>query len=187
MLRKVILAALAATTLAGPVLAQDWHRDHQDQRGDRAEVRGDRAQVRGDRQELRGDVREGNRGEFRRDAGQYRDDRRELQGDRRDFRGDVRDGRRDFRDDRRADWRWDQNRYRWNGYAYPRGYGYQAWGVGALIDRAFWGQRYWINDWGSYRLSAPYAGTRWIRVGPDALLIRIYDGRVVRAVRGIYY
>ena len=175
--RKAMLAALAATTMAGPVLAQDWHHD-------RRELRGDRAELRGDRQELRGDIRNGDRGEFRRDAREFRDDRREFRDDRRDFRGD----RRDFRDgDRRADWRWDQTRYRWNGYAYPRGYGYRTWGIGAPIDRVFWGSRYWINDWGSYRLSAPYAGTRWIRVGPDALLIRIYDGRVVRAVRGIYY
>ena len=55
---------------------------------------------------------------------------------------------------------------------------------GAFLLRAFFGGNYWIGNPGYYQLAPAYGGTRWIRVGPDALLIRGYDGYVVR---GIFY
>lgn len=186
MMKRFVLAALAATTLAGPVLAQDFHRDRQELHNDRHELRNDRQELRGDRRELRQDVRDGDHREFRRDAREFERDRRDFRGDRRDFRGDRRDWRDDRHDDRR-DWRWDRDRFHGGGYAYPRGYGYRSWGVGINLAPVYFGQRYWINDYGRYQLGAPAYGTRWVRVGPDALLIRIRDGFILRAVRGLYY
>lgn len=51
----------------------------------------------------------------------------------------------------------------------------------------FFNERYYIGQPDYYRLPPAYAGTRWVRVGPDALLIRSYDGRVVRVIRGLFY
>ncbi len=119
---------------------------------------------------------------------EWRDDRRDWRADRRDWRDDRRDwrdARRDWRDDRR-DWRWNGPRYR-SGYYYPRGYGYNAWGVGYAVPRPYWGQRYWVNDWRRYQLARPWGGTRWVRVGPDALLIDVGNGVVIQAVRGLWW
>ncbi len=157
MIRKLILGALAATTLAGPVLA-DPHWGH------------DRRELRDDRHELRGD-----RNEFRRDRVEYGRDRDEFRRDRFDSRND------------RREWRFEGNRFREPWVGYPRGYGYRAWGIGAPLPQAYWGQRYWIGQPDYYRLPQAWRGTRWVRVGPDALLIRLYDGLIVRAVRSVYW
>ncbi len=87
----------------------------------------------------------------------------------------------------RNDWRWDRPRYRGPAFIHPRGYGYQNWGVGYRLPPAYFSGRYYIGNPGYYRLPPAYYGTRWIRVGPDALLIRIGDGIVLRAVRGLYW
>jgi Ni/Co efflux regulator RcnB len=87
----------------------------------------------------------------------------------------------------RDDWRWERQRYRGPADIHPRGYGYQPWGVGYRLPPAYFSGRYYIGNPGYYRLPPAYYGTRWIRVGPDALLIRIGDGIVLRAVRGLYW
>ncbi len=108
-----------------------------------------------------------------------------------DGRYDRHDGREWHHDndwDRRgADWRWDAARYRGPAYVHPPGYAYRPWGVGYRVPSAYVGGRYWIGNPGYYRLPPAYYGTRWVRVGPDALLIRIGDGVVIRAVRGLYW
>ena len=85
------------------------------------------------------------------------------------------------------DWRWNGARYRGQGYIYPRGFGYQAWGVGYRLPPAYFGGGYWIGNPGYYRLPPAYYGTRWVRVGSDALLIRLGDGLILQAVRGLYW
>ncbi|WP_419813995.1 RcnB family protein [Glacieibacterium sp.] len=124
-------------------------------------------------------------GEYRHDRREIREDRRELREDRRDFRRD----RREFRDDRRGgyDRGYRGERFRAGSYYHPRGYGYRSWNTGAYLPRAYWGQRYWIGNPVGYRLDYARPGTRWIRVGPDALLIRTYNGSVIRVVRNLFY
>ena len=159
-MRKLLLTGLAGVILAGGVMAPalaDQRPDY-DQRYDRHDDR--------------------------------RDDRRD------DWRDDRHDGRRDDRRydnrgghdrDYRYDSSWNGARYRGPAYAYPRGYGYQSWGVGYRLPQAYFGNRYWIGNPGYYRLPPAYRGTRWVRVGPDALLIDRRSGYVVRAVRGLYW
>lgn len=131
------------------------------------------------------------RREWREDRREWREDRRDFREARRDWRDDRRDGRRDWRrgyhgDWRGGDWRWNGPRYR-GAYVYPRGYGYQAWGLGRRLPGAYYADRYFIVDPGFYRLPPAYRGTRWVRVGPDALLIDRYTRAIIRAVRGVYY
>ncbi len=116
-------------------------------------------------------------------------DREGWRGDHQDWRDDRRHWRdeRYSRTDRRDEWRWQGSRDRGPGYAYPQGYGYRPWTVGYRLPPPYWGQRYWIANPGIYRLPPAWGGTRWVRVGPDALLIRVFDGTIVRAVRGLYW
>lgn len=181
-MRKVLLAGLAGLMIAGPVLA-DERRDYQ---GDRHEWQGgrdDRGDQRRDFDRDRRDDRGGwqqNRGhgDDRRDHDWRDNDRRD-----RDWRGN------DWRHEssRGSDWRWNGARYRGPAYIHPRGYGYQQWGIGYRVPQAYFDNRYWIGDPGYYRLPPAYQGTRWVRIGADALLIDLRAGVVIRAVRGLYW
>ncbi|MGE3867476.1 MAG: hypothetical protein AB7G04_11230, partial [Hyphomonadaceae bacterium] len=95
-MKKILLAAAAAVTLAGPLAATEAYAD-----------RGDRRELRDDRREMRQDLR---RGDYR----EYRQDRRE-------YARDTRDARRDWRDDRRGA-RWEGARH--NGYWYRNAWHY---------------------------------------------------------------
>jgi Ni/Co efflux regulator RcnB len=198
-MRKLILSALLLAA-ATPVLAQlpppdvrDEQRDDRGRRGDdqRGDNRGDQRGDMGQRPDDRGpgqrpDDRGGYQGQRPDDRGGYRqDDRGGYRGDDRGYGGDV---RRDFRDDRRAYGDGDRfARFHGDPFYYPRGYGYRYYGIGTFLPRVFWSQRYYIADPYAYRLPPAFAGTRWVRVGPDALLIRVYDGRVVRVIQGLFY
>lgn len=184
-MRKFILAVTALASLAVPLAAQAYP----------GELRDDRRDVRQETRELRQAQRTGDRGDIREQRRDVRDARQEYREDsrdrrdgnwRRDVRDDRRDGRRGYYDNRRSDWR-AERRYDAGRYYYPRGHAYRAWAVGGFLPRSYWGERYWVGRPTAYGL--PYAGRdlRWIRVGPDALLIRARNGSVVRVVRGIFY
>jgi Ni/Co efflux regulator RcnB len=188
MMRSVILGLVAATMMVGPAMAQDSSNWREDRREVRQDFREDRQDFRADRREVRDDFREDRR-ELRDDRREFREDGREFRGNRRDFRSD----RRDYYQDQRRwrvvgqnDWRWSGPRYGGSAYLAPRGYRYQPWDVGYRVPRAFAAQRYWVANPGYYQLQPAWRGTRWVRYGPDALLIRTRDGAVVQAVRSLW-
>jgi len=128
-----------------------------------------------------------------------------FSGDRRDFRGpgpggERRDGIRGGPDRSRGPepgfrpgfylrdhgWR-GGGRFRGPSYRYPSGFGYQRWGFGAYLPFAFLAPDYFLGSYWTYGLPAPPPGYHWIRVGPDALLVRYGDGYVLDAVYGIFY
>ncbi len=212
-MRRLILSALLLAA-ASPVLAQlpppdvrDEHRDdrggdrrdgdqrdqgqRQDDRGQRPDDRGQRPDDRGQRPDDRGG-RPDDRGQRGDDRGGFRQDDRGgfRQDDRGGFRQDDRgrqDERRDFGDDRRRYGDGDQYaRFHGDAFYYPRGFGYRYYGIGTVLPRVFLDQRYYIGQPDYYRLPPAAYGTRWVRVGPDALLIR-YNGRVIRVIRGLFY
>lgn len=165
-MRRIILTALLLATGATPLLAQVPPAATRDYRPDQRPF--DRRDARDDRREIRDD---------------RRDDRRDFRDDRRDDRRD----RREWRDDRRGYGDRDRDaRYRGPAFYHPSGYGYRYYGPGARVPRAYFSSRYFIDP-APYRLPAVYGGTRWVRLGPDALLVRLRDGVVVRSVRGIFY
>lgn len=194
-MRKLILSALLLT-VAVPAFAQEPPRDANIERRD-GDHRGDnRGGDHRDGDHRDGDNRGDNRGgDYR--GGDYRDgDRRD--GDHRDWNrgGDNRGYAQGYRQGERHEWRDDRRNFqvgegygRWRAapFYYPRGYGYRYYAPGAFLPRVFFGGNYWIGNPGYYQLPPAYGGTRWIRVGPDALLIRGYDGYVVRVIRGIFY
>ncbi len=177
-MRHFILAVAGLASLAAPLAAQTA-----------GELRDDRREIHQDRRELRDDRRDGDRREFRDDRRELRDDRREFRDDRRDFRDDRRDGDRRFEGGERQ--RWDGNRdgrrYDAGRYAYPRGFGYRSWGVGAFLPRAYWGGSYIIARPSLYGIGYARPNAHWVRVGPDALLIRNRDGAVLEVLRNRFY
>jgi len=98
---------------------------------------------------------------------------------------------RDFHGDRRGGWDrgggWDRD-YRWRGrpvggprYEYPGGYRHRRWGIGAFLPAPLFAPGYYFNDFFRFGLAPPPYGLRWVRYGPDLLLINVRNGRVVDA------
>lgn len=118
-------------------------------------------------------------------------------GDRRggDFRrGDDRRG-----EDRRGDWGerhdWRDHRdfgeHRWYGgdyprFAYPQGYRYRRWGIGAVLPSVFLGGGYVFNDYPRFGFAPPPYGFRWVRNGPDLILVNVRNGRVRDVRYGVF-
>ena len=87
---------------------------------------------------------------------QRMDQRHEIRDDRRDLRHERREIQRDRRDMQR-------NRV---AYVSPyRGWRYQPVTMGYQLRPAFYGQRYWVNDYGRYNVAAPQPslGPLWQR------------------------
>ncbi len=113
-----------------------------------------------------------------------REERREDRHDRRDDRHDRRDYRHGYREAVRDDRHYDRGRY--PAYAYPRGYAYRRWAPGVILPGALYGSGYWYNDYRRFGFAAPQRGFRWVRQGPDLLLVNIRNGRVRDARYGIF-
>lgn len=79
------------------------------------------------------------------------------------------------------------HRYHLGHFYWPRGYHYRRWVYGEILPGVFFTTRYWLHDWRIYGLYPPPPGTRWVRYGPDALLIDRYSGEIIRVVYGIFY
>ncbi len=157
-MRKILAAAIAATVLI-PTLAS----------AQTPELRNGRQEVRQGQREVRQDVRRG-------DWQEAREDRQELREDRREYREDWREYRRK-----------NQSAFRKGTWSPPRGYRYAPVRVGVNLNPAFYGNRYWINDPGAYRLPRASVGTRYVRYGQDVVLINARTGRVLRVYNNFFY
>lgn len=200
----IILALAAAALVPTAAHAQQTLRD------ERRDVREARRDVLEERQELRDAYRSGDpravreeRREYRDAARDYHRERQEYQRERRDYRDDRRDNRYDERryaygqpgynrPGYNQDWRRyrDSNRDVFRGGAYNAPYGnwqYRAVAPGYRIQPNFYASRYWINDPYRYRLPRPAAYHRWVRYGPDVLLIDTRRGIVLEVLRGFFY
>lgn len=67
-----------------------------------------------------------------------------------------------------------------------RSWSYRPVTVGYQLRPAFYGSRYYINDYGMYGVGEPARYHRWIRYGDDLLLVNVRTGRVL-AVRHYSY
>jgi len=128
-----------------------------------------------------------------------RDDDRDRRGNDRDGRDNDRD-RRDF--DRGRDFRGDRDgrdarRYfnfrgrqysavRGSAFHYPRGWAYRHWNRGELLPRVFLAAPYFF-DYGYLGLPPPPPNYRWVRYGPDALLVNVYDERIIDVIYDAFY
>jgi Ni/Co efflux regulator RcnB len=63
----------------------------------------------------------------------------------------------------------------------------RSWQFGDFLPGGWFADPYWINDFNDYDLPYPPPGYEWVRVGPDALMVDRYTGRIVQVVRGIFW
>jgi Ni/Co efflux regulator RcnB len=84
------------------------------------------------------------------------------------------------------DWR-SPNRFRIGFYVSPFGYYDRYWSYDDYLPWGWYGPRYWIEDWFRYGLPPPPAGYEWVRVGNDAVLVDIFDGRIRSVVRLLFW
>jgi len=63
-------------------------------------------------------------------------------------------------------------------FIYPAGWRYRHWVPGAFLPAVFIAEPYFI-DYAWIGLPLPPPGHAWVRYGPDALLVNIFDGRIV--------
>jgi Ni/Co efflux regulator RcnB len=78
-------------------------------------------------------------------------------------------------------------RYRAPAYVYPRGYSYQYWRIGDVLPLLFLSTQYYFDNYAQIGLEVPPPGYRWVRYGPDALLVNARTGAVEDVVYGAFY
>jgi hypothetical protein len=67
-------------------------------------------------------------------------------------------------------------------YRYPSGWYSRTWSFGDVMPRSFYGQSYYLNWW-QYGLPRPPIGAEWVRMRDDAMLVDVWNGRVL----AVYY
>lgn len=118
-----------------------------------------------------------------------RDRREERRDERRDAQRRNAERREERRDEHERHFTFRGQEYaavRAPAYRYPRGYAYRAWHRGDVLPRLFIAAPYFL-DYAYLGLPPPPPGTRWVRYGPDALLIDLYDDHVVDVIYNAFY
>jgi Ni/Co efflux regulator RcnB len=77
--------------------------------------------------------------------------------------------------------------YRVAPFYYPRGHTYRRWYRGDILPRLFISAQFYFDEFYAVGLPPPPPGTRWVRYGPDALLVDLFAGRVVDVVYDVFY
>lgn len=158
-MRKILIAALAASALVPSMASAQSMR----------EVQNDRREVQKDRQDARQYQRQGNYGKAAAARQEAREDQREMREDWQEYR------------------RTHRSVYQRGNYYAPRGMRYRPISVGYTFQPAFYGSRYQLNNYSTYRLPNPGHNHRWIRYGNDAVLIDVRNGRALRVISGFFY
>lgn len=72
-------------------------------------------------------------------------------------------------------------------FRYPPGYAYRRWAIGAFLPTLFLGSTYFYDDWRGLNIDRPPPGRRWVRYGPDLLLVNTRTRRVEDVIYGVFY
>jgi hypothetical protein len=78
-------------------------------------------------------------------------------------------------------------RVRTSPFAYPPGWGYRRWEVGAFLPPFFLVRDYWYADWELIGLPPPPPDYQWVRYGSDLLLVDLTSGEVIDVVYDVFY
>jgi hypothetical protein len=92
-----------------------------------------------------------------------------------------------------APWMFHGHSYAWHPvhfphpWAYPAGYAYRLWAVGAILPPLFWSTpTYYYTDWATMGLPPPEPGFQYVEYGPDLLLVNVATGEVVQVFPGAF-
>jgi hypothetical protein len=72
-------------------------------------------------------------------------------------------------------------------WRYPRGYRYRRWTIGLVLPPLFLAPGYYYEDYWRMGLEGPPWGYRWVRYGPDLLLVDTRTGRIDDAIYRAFY
>jgi Ni/Co efflux regulator RcnB len=72
-------------------------------------------------------------------------------------------------------------------YRYPRGYKYRRWSIGLILPGLFLSDNYYYNNYAALGVGPPPPGYRWLRYGPDLLLVQRGSGRIADVIYGAFY
>jgi len=70
-------------------------------------------------------------------------------------------------------------------FVYPRGWGYRHWVAGTFLPTIFIAEPYFI-DFAWIGLPPPPPGYRWVRYGPDAVLVDVYTRRITDVAYDVF-
>lgn len=79
------------------------------------------------------------------------------------------------------------NRVRGPAFVYPRGYHYRRWYVGSRLPALFLTAQFFYDNVAPLGLEIPPPGYRWVRYGPDLLLVNVRTGSVEQVAYGAFY
>jgi Ni/Co efflux regulator RcnB len=156
-MKKTFLIAAAAIATLSPVAAQAQTR----------ELERDRREIREERREYRDAQRYGDRGDVREERREYREAKREYREDWRDYK--------------------QRNRNAFRGNRFDAPFRYRSFNSGISIGRSYYAPRYYVNNYGNYRLPAPGRNLRYVRHYDDVLLVNVRTGRVVQVHRNFFW
>jgi len=72
-------------------------------------------------------------------------------------------------------------------FRYPAGYRYRRWTIGLLLPHLFLASPYFYDDYWVLGIGAPPPGYRWVRYGPDLLLVNVRTHRIADVIYGAFY
>ncbi len=72
-------------------------------------------------------------------------------------------------------------------FRYPAGYHYRIWNEGDRLPVLFLNSAYYYDGYAQLGLEVPPPGYRWVRYGPDLLLVDINTNEVEQVVYGAFY
>ncbi len=71
-------------------------------------------------------------------------------------------------------------------FRYPSGYRYRRWTVGLLLPHLFLSSAYYYDNYPALGVGPPPPGCRWVRYGPDLLLVDVRTGRIRDVLYGAF-
>jgi Ni/Co efflux regulator RcnB len=78
------------------------------------------------------------------------------------------------------------NRVRGPAYAYPSGWQYRRWTIGARLAPLLLAPSFFYQDWAALGLQQPPPGYSWVRFGPDLLLVNLSTNEVEDVAYGVF-
>lgn len=91
---------------------------------------------------------------------------------------------------RAAQWYWRGkwvNRVHGPAFHYPVGWSYRYWTIGDILPGLFLSSAYYYDNVRPLGLTVPPPGYRWVRYGPDLLLVNLRTGSVEQVAYGVFY
>jgi len=88
---------------------------------------------------------------------------------------------------RRPHFGWNGHRYRAGLFRYPPGYAYRRWMIGQTLPLLFLSSAYYYDNYLPLGLERPPLGCRWVRYGPDILLVEVHSRRIRGVVRNVFF